>query len=239
FDAGPNLPEMVEASRGRPPNRAAGAGRPELFEGIFLTHAHLGHVAGLLHLGREAYGARAQPVYAGARMSQFLESNAPWKLAVDDGHLALERLKPDRAVVLADDLRVTPWLVPHRDEFSETFAFLIEGPERALLYLPDIDKWDRWERPLEGVLAEVDVALIDGTFHADGEIPGRAMADIPHPFITETIARLAAAPGAPRARVLFTHLNHTNPAADPDGAAAAAVRRAGHDVAADGQLIGL
>jgi pyrroloquinoline quinone biosynthesis protein B len=239
FDAGPDLPEIVETTRGIPPNRTTGAGRPPLFDGIFVTHAHLGHVAGLLSLGREAYGARSQPVYVGARMSAFLSSNAPWSLAVDDGHLALERIKDERTVVLAEDLRVTPWRVPHRDEFSETFGFVIEGPSRSLLYLPDIDKWERWGRPLEEALAAVDVALIDGSFFADGEIPGRSMADIQHPFISETIARLAAAPRQPRAQVLFTHLNHTNPAADPDGAAAAAVRRAGHDVAADGQVIDL
>jgi len=239
FDAGPDLPELVERSRGHPPNRELRPGRPPLFEGIFITHAHLGHVAGLLSLGREAYGAREQPVYVGARMSQFLSLNAPFSLAVDDGHLSLERIKPDRTVELADDLRVTPWRVPHRDEFSETFGFLIEGPNRSLLYLPDIDKWEQWERPLEDALDAVDVALIDGSFFADGEIPGRAMADIQHPFISETIARLAAAPQPPRARVLFTHLNHTNPAARPDSEAADAVRRAGHGIATDGQVIDL
>jgi pyrroloquinoline quinone biosynthesis protein B len=239
FDAGPDLPEQVELASGMPPNRALGTGRPPLFEGIFLTHAHIGHVAGLLQLGREAYGAAAQPVYAGERMASFLGDNAPWSLAVDDGHLALRDLRPGHPVTLAEDLRVTPWRVPHRDEFSETFAFLIEGPNAALLYLPDIDKWERWERPLEDALDQADIALIDGSFYADGEIPGRTMADISHPFISETIARLASRRRPLRARVLFTHLNHTNPATRPDSAAAAAVRRAGLGIAFEGQRFGL
>ena len=78
----------------------------------------------------------------------------------------------------------------------------------------------------EDLIAQVDVALVDGTFFADGEIPGRSLADIPHPFVCESLARFGALPESERAKIHFTHLNHTNPAADPAGPAAAAVRAA-------------
>jgi len=116
---------------------------------------------------------------------------------------------------------------------------LIRGPRRSLLYLPDIDKWERWERRIEDVLASVDHALLDGAFFADGEIPGRSMADIPHPSVAESLERFAPLPASERAKVWFTHLNHTNPAADPESAAAARVRASGMHVAREGDVFEL
>ena len=68
---------------------------------------------------------------------------------------------------------MTALRVPHRDEFSDTVGFLVEGPSRKLLWLPDIDKWDKWKLSLEDVLAEVDHAFIDATFYSGDELPGR------------------------------------------------------------------
>ncbi len=239
FDATLDFVEQIERARGHPPTRDLPGPRPPLVDGVFLTHAHMGHYAGLLHLGREAYGASGVRVYASERMGRFLTENAPWSALVASAAIELVVLRPGFAVALADGLTVTPVAVPHREEFSDTLAFVIRGPERALLFLPDIDKWERWGTPIEEVIAGVDVALLDGTFHADGEIPGRAMADIPHPFIAESLARFEALPAGERAKILFTHLNHTNPAADPSSAAARSVRAAGMGVARDGMVIGL
>lgn len=239
LDASPDLAEQVELARELPATRAVGSGRPPLFDAILPTHAHSGHYTGLLQLGNEAYGSKGQRVLCTSRMAAFLRESDPWRFMVERGFLALEELPLDVPVRLTDALTVTAIPVPHRDEFSDTVGFLVRGPERSLLYLPDIDKWERWDRRLEDVLATVDVALVDGTFFANGEIPGRAMAEIPHPFIAETMARLAPLPAASRAKVVFTHLNHTNPACDPDSAAAAAVRAGGMSIAFDGQRFDL
>ncbi len=246
LDCGPDLREQVEAMRGHPPTRALPGARPPLVDAVFLTHAHMGHVAGLLHLGNEAYAARDLPVHGTASMAAFLAGHQPWALLVSLGNVRPVVVEPgvptplrgpDGAVV--PGLTVTAFRVPHRDEVTDTVGFVVDGPSASLAYLPDIDKWERWERPLEELLASVDVALLDGTFFADGEVPGRALADIPHPFVSETIARLAAQPASLRSRVVFTHLNHGNPAADPTSAAAAAVRDAGMRVAREGDVFGL
>ncbi len=239
FDASPDLPEQLELARPHPPTRRSSGPRPALFDGVFLTHAHIGHYLGLAQLGREVYGAQGLATFGSPRMLEFLRGNAPWRLLVETGALELREISPERGVELSSGLRVSALRVPHRDEFSDTLAFVVRGPRRSLLYLPDIDKWERWELRLEDVLAEVDVALVDGTFYADGEIPGRAMAEIPHPFISETLARLASAPLELRRKVVFTHLNHTNPACDLDGAAQRAIRAAGMRVAREGELIEL
>jgi pyrroloquinoline quinone biosynthesis protein B len=258
IDASPDLAAQVERARGHPVARAVrrssaeaartgpGAGapdvlsnRPPLFDGLFLTHAHMGHVAGLLQLGREAYAARGLPVHGSPRMVRWLRENQPWSLLVGDGVLVPAALRPGESVALTADLAVTALAVPHRDELTDTLAFLVSGPNRTLLYLPDVDAWDRWDTPLEELLADVDVALVDGTFFSDGELPRRSLAAIPHPFIADTLARLAELPAALRSRLRFTHLNHSNPAADPESEAAARIREAGAAVAREGERFGL
>jgi len=239
FDASPDLAAQVELSRSHPPTRVEAGARPALFDGIFLTHAHIGHYLGLAQLGREAYGAREVPTYASKRFLEFLSANGPWRLLVETRALELREMPEVGAVRLADDLEVSALTVPHRDEFSDTLAFLVRGPRRSLLYLPDIDKWERWDRRLEDVLGDVDVALVDGTFYSDGELPGRSMDEIPHPFIVETLARLRDAPPQLRSKVVFTHLNHSNPACDAHGAAQREIEAAGMRVAREGERIEL
>jgi len=203
IDGTPDLPAQVEALWGN----EAPADRQRPLSGILLTHAHIGHYTGLMYLGREALGARGVPVYATARMCRFLRENGPWSQLVSLGNIELREITPGLEFSLSPRLHVTALAVPHRDEFSDTVAFRVRGPERSLLYVPDIDKWERWDRRVEDEVARVDVALLDGTFYEPAEIPGRSLAEIPHPLVTETAARL---PVALRARVRFIHLNHTN-----------------------------
>lgn len=208
-------------------------------DGILLTHAHIGHYTGLQQLGREVIGDQAVPVYAMPRMRAFLERNGPWNLLVDERHIALRDLHADAPLALNPRITVTPIEVPHRDEYSETVGFRIDGPARRVLYIPDIDKWDRWERAIEDELAAADVAFLDGTFYANGEIPGRDMSEIPHPFIEQSMARFAHLPDADRAKIHFIHLNHTNPALHTRSAAHDAVRAAGFRIARQGQIVAL
>lgn len=200
-------------------------------DGIFLTHAHIGHYTGLIQLGREVMGTNSIPVYAMPRMMRYLETSGPWDQLVKLKNIDLRSLESGQEVRLSGKLAVTPLLVPHRDEYSETVGFRIRGPARSVLYIPDIDKWEKWSTSLEEAIALVDVAYVDGTFYADGELPGRSMADIPHPFIVETMARLTGLPAKERAKVRFLHLNHSNPALDSRGDARRRITQAGLSVA--------
>lgn len=237
FEASPDFPTQLHLLDRLAPTAA----RPGL-DGIFLTHAHVGHYLGLAHLGREVMGAKQVPVWAMPRMGEFLRSNGPWSQLIELGNIELHPLAADRPVGLGSGLSVTPILVPHRDEYSETVAFIIRGPRRSVLFLPDIDKWEKLDQRgvrIEDLIASVDVAYLDGTFFADGEIPGRAMLDIPHPFIRESLARFADLPAAERAKVHFIHFNRTNPALDPSGPAAQEIRGAGFGLAVEGQEVQL
>ncbi len=230
IDATPDLAAQLEAlNRGR---RLADPRRP--VDGILLTHAHLGHYTGLLLLGREALGAHAVPVYATARMAAFLRGNAPWRQLVALGHIDLREVEPDHETALTPSLAVTPIRVPHRDELSDTVAYRVRGPGGSVLYVPDIDKWERWDRRVEDEVAGVDVAFLDGTFFSADEIPGRTQADIPHPLVPETMDRLAIL----SRRVVFVHLNHTNRLLW-DATARRHVEARGFAIAKDGDMVAL
>jgi pyrroloquinoline quinone biosynthesis protein B len=239
IDATPDLREQVELARVHPPTRSSTGPRPALFDGIFLTHAHTGHYTGLIHLGRPAYGAKHLPVFGSERMCAFLSTNGPWDLLIENDNITLQTFKANQTISLGEDLSITALVVPHRAEYTDTFAFLVRGPHRTLLYLPDIDKWELWERRIEEVIASVDVALLDGTFHAEGELPGRNMSEIPHPLIDDTIQRFQELPMDQRRKIVFTHLNHTNPAVDPNSSATARIINVGMAVAEEGQCFDL
>ena len=208
--------------------------------GIFLTHAHVGHYTGLLHLGREVLGTHQVPVWAMPRMVEFLSTNGPWSQLVELENIIVESLQDGQPVRLNDRLTVTPIAVPHRDEFSETVGFLIAGPDRSLFFLPDIDKWERWDEEagsgaVERILSRADVAYLDGSFYADGEVPGRAMAEIPHPFMIESMRRFGKLPVSVRAKIRFIHLNRTNPAILDASAERRVIVEAGFAVAEEGE----
>ncbi len=208
-------------------------------DGILLTHAHIGHYAGLIHLGREVIGADRVPVYAMPRMRRFLEDNGPWSQLVRVENIVLQNLADGVPQKLNERIRITPLLVPHRDEYAETVGFRIQGPNHSALILSDIDKWEHWKTKIEDVLSEVDVAYLDGTFFGDGELPGRDMSKIPHPMITESMKRFANLSATERNKVRFLHFNHTNPALDPRSREANTVRAAGHHLAQEGERFGL
>jgi pyrroloquinoline quinone biosynthesis protein B len=178
--------------------------------GIFLSHAHIGHYTGLMHLGREAMGASNVPVFVMPRMKDFLKDHGPWSQLVALGNIKVMLLSEGDAVALEGGVSISAKLVPHRDEFSETVGFRISGPDSSGWFIPDIDKWEKWETPLEDLLQD-DFILADGTFYRNGEIFGRDMSEIPHPFVEETMSRLADRSPKERDKVVFIHFNHTNP----------------------------
>jgi pyrroloquinoline quinone biosynthesis protein B len=220
-DATPDFPEQMETLGGLP-------------DGILLTHAHIGHYLGLAELGREVLGAKRVPVYCTASMARFLRANRPWSRLVELENIILVEIQPDLEFALAPDLHATAIRVPHRDEDSDTVAYLFRGPTARLLWLPDIDRWERWDRRLSDFFSGPPLtALVDGTFFSADEIPGRSIADIPHPLVPDTAA-MVAANRSMRGRVFVVHLNHTN-CLYWDAGARSEIFRQGLGVAVEGQ----
>ena len=227
FEATPDLPEQLFLLEQEAPSDEFS------LNGIFITHAHIGHYTGLMYLGREAMGAHGLPIYVMPKMEQYLRENGPWSQLIALNNISLMPLRNDRSEVL-NNLKVTPFLVPHRDEFSETVGYSIQGPKKTALFIPDINKWSQWKENILERIQLVDYALIDATFYDNNELPGRDMSKIPHPFVVETMATLSLLPREQREKVWFIHMNHTNPLLNLNSDQAQGVRAQGFNIASTG-----
>ena len=238
IDATPDLREQIDRL---PAGGAHARGKVDRspVDGVLLSHAHAGHYLGLAFFGFEAVHTSSLPVYATPRMAAFLKDNAPWSRLSSRGEIALREAPAGVPFELDDGVRVTPFAVPHRDEDSDTVGFKIEGRRHVVTYVPDTDTWDAWSEPARRALAESDTALVDGTFFAADELPGRDVKTIGHPLMVTTMDRFAANVRSGRLRVLFTHLNHSNHALEPGGAERRAILSRGFAVAEDGQRLPL
>jgi len=191
-------------------------GSKETPDGIFLTHAHIGHYSGLMYLGKEAMNAKSIPVFAMPRMKKFLEESGPWRQLVSSSNISIRELAIGKSEQLTLNITVTPFTVPHRDEYSETVGFIIEGPTKKALFIPDIDKWEKWDTSIIEEIKKVDYAFIDATFFDAEEIDNRDIREIPHPFIIESMELFANLSSTEKKKIYFIHVNHTNPVLNSD-----------------------
>lgn len=179
-------------------------------DGILLTHAHIGHYLGLAYLGKEALNTEKVKVFCMKRMINFLNNNGPWDQLIKNDNIYLSKIKKDKEFELNKNIKVIPFTVPHRDEYSETVCFLIISKQKKLIYIPDIDKWNLWDKNILEIIKSVDYALIDGTFYDEHELE-RDMSKIPHPFVCESMELFKNLSNKEKNKIFFTHLNHTNP----------------------------
>ena len=226
FEATPDFPEQMAHL-----NRLAGRKMDQMPDGVFITHAHIGHYTGLMFLGREAKGAKEVPVYVMPEMRNFLNTNGPWDQLVNLQNIVLKSLEDTITIGLSGGIEVTPFRVPHRDEYSETVGFVIAGQNKKTLFIPDIDKWSKWEEDIVDKISEMDMAFLDATFYDAKEINNRDIAEIPHPFVIESMALFDNLPEEEKAKVHFIHLNHTNPLLDKKSEAYKKVVAKGYKVA--------
>ena len=207
--------------------------------GIFLTHAHMGHYTGLLHLGREVMGKKNVPVYVMSRMKRFLETNGPWNQLVTLKNINLKLIENNKDIKIGEQLFIEPFLVPHRDEYSETVGYRIIGKEKSLAFIPDIDKWEKWHGSIFQLVLNTDILLLDGTFYSQNEIPHRNMAEIPHPFIIESMETLSELNSENRSKVHFIHFNHSNPAIKDNSPAYHTIKSKRFNLAREGDRFNL
>ena len=199
-------------------------------ESIIITHAHTGHYTGLWQLDRSVLAAPGTRILAPPLTAGLLRSNEPWARMAVDGFIAIEPFGWDAVLEPVEGVVVTPLEVPHRSEWpTDTAALLIEGPVARLLYLPDIDFWDEWDRDVVEIVGNVDVAILDGSFWDTPTSP-----DVPHPPIRETMDRLQAVADAGSTRIIFSHLNHSNPALIERSPEAAEINRRDYGIAFEG-----
>jgi pyrroloquinoline quinone biosynthesis protein B len=200
-------------------------------DGIFLTHAHIGHYTGLMQLGREAMNTKSVKVFAMPKMKVYLENNGPWSQLVSLHNIEVEQIENDEWKNISSSIKIKPLLVPHRDEYSETVGFIIEGPQKKVLFIPDIDKWEKWKTDIVSLIKQVDYAFLDGTFFSNSEVAYRNVEEIPHPLVTESLKLFENLSLQDKNKVYFIHLNHTNPLLNKKSEAFQIVTKSGFHVA--------
>ncbi len=226
IDATPDLPSQLRSlstATGQPPDRPLRA--------ILLTHLHAGHVLGLPLMGREGWAGTGTPLWATESCLRFLESTPPYSRLFQDGHLEPRVLHLGWDASL-DELVIQPVPVPHRSEDGDTVAYHIEGPEQSLFYAPDLDSIGP---EVISHIRAADVAVLDGTFFRKRELRRDDANSVPHPAIADTMSAVSRLD----TRILFTHLNHTNPALDEESRERRAVEALGMRVAAENEIIEL
>ena len=228
IDATPNIKEQLQLLKSK--------SGTEKIDGVLLTHAHMGHYSGLIHFGREVMGTNNMPVFAMPKMTTFLEENGPWSQLVEIENISLQNLKSDSTFSLNERIKVTPFLVPHRDEFSETVGYKITINKKILLFIPDIDKWEKWETNITELIKKVDYAFLDATFYKNGELK-RDMSEIPHPFVEESMELFSTLSETDKQKVHFIHFNHTNPLLIEGSASQKEVTKKGFNLSKEGQII--
>jgi len=228
FEATPDIKEQLQYFR-----ELTDSAYNYLPDGIFVTHAHIGHYTGLMQLGREVMNTNGVPVYALPKMQAFLESNGPWSQLVKLHNILIRPMQANRSLQLTKDISVTAFTVPHRDEYSETAGFEITT-NKKYLFIPDIDKWEKWDHSIMEEVDHVDCALLDGTFYSNTELPGRNISEVPHPLVSETMELFNNS--TLKSKITFIHFNHTNPALW-DTATQQKVAKNGFHIAHQGQRL--
>ena len=228
IDATPNIKEQLQLLKSKTGT--------EKINGVALTHAHMGHYTGLMHFGREVMGTNRTPVFVMPKMKSFLEENGPWSQLVSLENIHLKKIKADSIFNLNKNINLKSFLVPHRDEFSETVGYEITINNKSLIFIPDIDKWEKWDANIIELIQKTDYAFLDGTFYKNGEL-NRDMSEIPHPFVEESMKIFASLSLEDKKKIHFIHLNHTNPLLIKNSLAQKEVLQKGFNIAKEGQTI--
>ena len=230
FDASPDINEQLNFMGDR---------IKKDLKGVFLTHAHIGHYTGLMYFGREALNSKSINVYAMPRMKKFLEQNGPWSQLVSLENISINQINSTSKIAIDQNVTIQPIEVPHRAEFSETVGYKIYGPNKTVLFIPDIDKWYLWEKSIIDEIKQVDYALIDATFYDSKEVNYRDLSEIPHPFVVESMELFDSIKDEEKNKIFFIHLNHTNPLLNKDSDQYKFVKSQGYNVAEEGMKLKL
>ncbi|MFB6294766.1 MAG: MBL fold metallo-hydrolase [Candidatus Nanohaloarchaea archaeon] len=201
----------------------------EFLDGIFLSHGHLGHISGLLYLGKESFNANMVDVHCSESVADFMHDSYPYRLLIDRNNIVVNEHEDGDHVELMD-LQVVPVEVVHRYVPTDMHAFRIESDDTTLFYMTDIDYWT--DDAIEEV-ENADIAVVDGCFWSKEEIDRYER--VPHPPIKESLDVFADTD----TDIIFTHMNHTNPVLDPDSEERQQVEDAGFRVADEGMEIQL
>ncbi len=101
----------------------------------------------------------------------------------------------------------------------------------SVLFIPDINKWRKWELNIIEEIAKVNYAFVDATSHDNEEIPDRNIEEVPYSFIIESMELFQSLPLSEKQKIHFIHFNHTNAVIDTTSQQAEFVLKQGYRIA--------
>ncbi|MFK4221697.1 pyrroloquinoline quinone biosynthesis protein PqqB [Streptomyces sp. NPDC019890] len=246
-NATPDIGDQIEESHALRPGPGP---RESPVAGVILTDAELDHTLGIARL-REAEGfdiLATRPVrdalLGRLRLGEVLApyTRIEWRELGREAEPLDKRGSVEIAAVPVSAKRPRYAAGTGVDEHTWVVALRLRERTtgRSLLYAPALAHWtDAFQQAVE----EADCVILDGTFWDDDE-PRRTgisagtatgMGHLPIDGPNGTARRLTGL----RARCLYTHLNNTNPLADPDAPQHVLLGEWGLEVAADRMVIEL
>jgi pyrroloquinoline quinone biosynthesis protein B len=246
LNCSPDIAQQIEAFAPLQPCAEGDGHRDTPIACVLLTDANVDHIGGLAVLrqdGSHSFTVRSSESVRALAISQpafarFAEAPHRW---LCETHYA--PVNEEDPVGNRFDVRAFP--VPGRmpgyagraAAADAVYAFAIRDRRSGgrLLFAPVYEAIDD---ALLGAIAQVDVALLDGSFYSDDELRAGGLMDkrardlghLPVGDSGGTLDRLTDI----RTRVIFTHLNNSNPMLDPTSEAARRVGERGFEIAYDG-----
>jgi pyrroloquinoline quinone biosynthesis protein B len=251
LNCSPDIAAQIEAFT--PLHPRALRGTP--IAGMLFTDANVDHLGGLAVL-RQSGGDRGFILRSSAIVRKIAATQTAFAPFTQPPHRWLETplgtpCEPvSETDLVGNELTVTALAVEgttpgydgRRRARGAVVAYEIVDAARGarLLFAP---VFSRIDGALRSAIDSAHVAFLDGTFYADDELESqhllakRASALGHQPVGGEggTLRALHAS----RSRVIFTHVNNSNPMLDPDSPAARAVREAPAEIAYDGMELSL
>lgn len=249
LNCSPDIAHQIKAFAPLQPRERRGTPISE----ILLTDANVDHIGGLAVLrqnGSHAFVIRSSPVVRNLALKQ--RAFAPFSLPP---HAWLEVLE-DRCFprgtdgIVGNDLYVRAFPVPgttpayagRKPEAGAVLGYEIRDPStgKTLVFAP---VFAEISAALRSAVGRADVALLDGSFYTDDELiaggfMSKSAQHLGHHPIGGRDGTLAQFAGV-RARIVFTHLNNSNPALDPASGPAREISAAQAEVAFDGMEFSL
>ncbi|MGA8098757.1 MAG: MBL fold metallo-hydrolase [Candidatus Cybelea sp.] len=250
LNCSPDIATQIEAFAPLHPSHPRGTP----ITAMLFTDANVDHIGGLAVLrqrGAAGFLVRSSTVVREVAVAQpafapFARSPHRWLEVPLDSPCVAE----DGDDIVGNALRVRALAVPgttpgydgRRTARGAVVAYEVadRGSERGLLFAPVFSAIDA---PLLEAIGRAAVAFLDGSFYDDDELIDASLLhkhgrDLGHQPVGGSDGTLAHLRGT-GTRVVFTHLNNSNPMLDPNSSAYASVREFGGEIAYDGMELTL